>query len=111
MLMPPLLGPSEMETAVLATALESDLSEKRAMFRFSVPSLMASALMAWEKEKTPVLETMPDPEREPLEKSLALMPVPEICQKRVVPGSTFLVLTVVVRVPPSLMDEAEGFSV
>ena len=100
-----------METAALATALESDLSEKRAIFRFSVPSLMASALMVWEKEKAPVSEIIPEPEREPLLKSLESMPAPEICQKRVVPGSTFLVLTVVVRVPPSLMDEAEVVSV
>ena len=68
---------------------------------------MPSALMAWEKEKVPVLETMPEPEREPLEKSLALMPVPEICQKRVVPGLTLVVATLVVSVSPSLRDEEE----
>ena len=35
------------------------------------------------------------------------MPVPEICQKRVVPGLTLEVATLVVSVSPSLRDEEE----
>ena len=53
---------------------------------------------------------MPEPLRSPLARSLELMPSPPMAQKRVVPGVTFLVSTVVVRVSPSLMEVAEGLS-
>ena len=55
----------------------------------------------------PDLEMVPDPESSPLSRSLESMPDPVRVQKSVVSGSTFLVLTVVVSEPPSLMDEAE----
>ena len=80
-----------MRTAVLATALERDLSVKSPMLSCSVPSLRLSELSAWEKEKDPVRETMPEPLREPLLKSLASMPEPPMDQKSLVRGLTFLV--------------------
>ena len=51
---------------------------------------------------------MPEPVREPLLKSLASIFLPLMAQKRVVPGVTFLVWTVVVKVSPSLTEAAEG---
>ena len=50
---------------------------------------------------------MPEPVREPLLKSLASIFFPLMAQKRVVPGVTFLVSTVVVRVLPSLTASVE----
>ena len=104
------LLPSVMSTAVLATALERELSVKSPMVICSVPSLRPSALREWEKEKEPVRETMPEPLRSPLSKSVDVMPLPERVQKSVVPGLTFLVLTVVVSVSPSLRVVEEGAS-
>ena len=102
-----LLVASAMSTASLATPLVRALSVNRPMLSCSVPSLRPSALRECEKEKEPVRETMPDPVREPLLKSLASMPDPPTFQKSVVPGLTFLVSTVVVSVSPSLMLFAE----
>ena len=98
---------SRMERDVSATRFFSDWSLKSEMRIFSVPSVVRSSLKRWEKEKDPDLETVPDPESSPLSRSLESMPDPVRVQKSVVSGSTFLVLTVVVSEPPSLMDEAE----
>ena len=56
----------------------------------------------------PSFETMPEPVREPSLKSLASIFFPLMAQKRVVPGVTFLVSTVVVKVSPSLTEVVEG---
>ena len=69
-----------METAALAIGVRSVLSEKSVMESCSVPSLRLSELRAWVKEKEPVRETMPDPVRSPLLKSLASIPDPPSVQ-------------------------------
>ena len=101
---------STIATAVSATGFLSDLSLKREMISFSSPSVVRSSLKRCEKEKEPVRETMPDPVRDPLARSLESMPLPERVQKSVVPGLTFLVLMVVVNTPPSFGVDVDVIS-
>ena len=90
--------------AVLPTWVDLDESEKSLILRVSVPSVVKSFARVWEKDKSPLLSTVPDPVKAPEEKSSLDIPVPLSDQYNVVPLDTLLVLTFEVSVLPSLME-------
>ena len=89
------------ETVVCDTEFFRLLSVYREMAISFALSIERSSLKCCEIEKDPSFETIPDPLSSPLERSLSSMPV--MLQKRVVPGSTFVVSMVVVSLSPLLM--------
>ena len=62
--------------AVDPICCKRDESENSLIFRVSVPSVIRSFVRMCEKEKEPLLETVPEPVRDPDEKSAVLIPVP-----------------------------------
>ena len=62
--------------AVEPTCVERDESEKIVIFNDSDPSVVRSFARVCEKEKDPLLETVPDPVRAPDEKSDELIQDP-----------------------------------
>ena len=64
-------------TEVVPTWVDLVESEKSLILRVSFPSVVASLARVCAKEKSPLLSTVPEPVREPEEKSELLIPVPE----------------------------------
>ena len=61
---------------VIPTWVDLAESEKSLILRFSFPSVALSLARVWAKEKSPLLSTVPEPVKEPEEKSELVIPVP-----------------------------------
>ena len=99
---------SRMVTLVSAIGVRRSCSANSMIVAVSVPSVRRSSLKAWLKEKRPLSSTLPVPVSSPLARSSVLIPL--MPQNSAVPGLTFSVKTVVVRMSPSLTLPAEVFS-
>ena len=97
--------------AVVPTCLVRAASLNSLIASDSAPSVVRSLARVWEKENPPVAPTGAEPVRAPLLKSAAVIPVPDSAQYSTVAAATFVVWTVVVRLPPSFSAVAEGVMV